>query len=347
MRQMQVWTLGLLVASLGLAGCGSCASGGKGKGTGNGSKAKAKADGEGAEVAPPPPPKDTITHVVYQAKDEALIWSESRSGTRGTKVDQSFWLGTGYAIRENEAYRYSLADGVDYLSLTAPTGAGVQPMSAVVAGSTQAPPAYAWSVEVAPNGFHRVFIKPPVGERQRIGMYPDAPSAPTWLEATLPAATNAAPPLSKSSGWLALEGGAPGFQNVLPQGATPLATTDAPPEALAAWAQVLPKLRGGAVEIKLAKVADLDRDGAPETFLCVSGGRNAPCYVVDKAGEEERFYVTTLPWDGTNPALQPLFFQIGADAYVALAEPPSDTGKAGALSVVRFNGAGFLTDTLR
>ena len=348
MMTARVWMLGVLGASLTLAGCGGCSTGGGGNGKKGGkAKAKAKTEQPAVEESPPPPPKDTITHVLYQTKDEVFVWSEARSGTRGTKADKSFWLGSGFAVQEGEGYRYLIANGTDYFSAAAPAGAGVQPVSALLSSSTQPPAGYTWSDEVAPNGFHRVYVKPPVGERQRLGMYPEAVSAPIWLEAAPPVATGAAPALSKSSGWIAREG-APGFQNAIPQGATALTATEPAPEAVAAWSTALAKLREGGAAVKLARSANLDQDEALETLLCVSGGISAPCYIIDKVGEEERFYVTNLPWDGSDSANPPLFFQVGQDAYVMYSEPaPKDSDKPGRLSVVRSTGAGFITDTFR
>ena len=343
MKTGRMVVLTVLVASLGLAGCNGCA-GGKAPGTSSsdkGHKAKGKGKGKADAELAAPPPKDTVTHVLFRDDKKTQVWVEGRSGTRGVQEDSSFWLGDGIAIKENDGWRVMLANDVDYMIPSAPTGEGIAPIAEVLKRETSNPEGYAWVTDQMNNGFTRAFVQ--IGkDRQRVGMTPGSFSKPVWLEATVPGG-EAAKPLAVS-GWKKEEDGK-SFANTPPEGATPLEVTAPPADKLAAWKTQLAAIRGAPAEIKLARLINLDKDEAPEVLVCVSGGRNAPCYVVDEQDGAERFYVTNLPFEdgGSRP---PQFFTVDGTSYVS-ATTKAEGQSLSSVRVIRSAGTGFTTDNLR
>ena len=329
----------LAVLPLVLGGCGACSKSAPEEAT----QQPIKSDPPAREVLPS---KTTVTAVVYTTKGRAMTWMETIASTFGTEPDKGLWTGHSFVIPENSAWRYYLTDGSSF-GAEAPPADGT-PLSEVLTQKTEAPAGYAWEVTTGSNGFHRVFINPALGKKQRLGMYPEAPSAPVWLEGTSPAPRGtAAPALSKNAGWES-RGEGLGFANTPPVGSTPIATAEVAAEELARWTDTLTKLRGAPVTVEHARAADLDGDQQPEGLVCVVGGRGNPCYIVDDVDGQTRYYSTALQWAKGDPADAPQVFSTSKGTYIMHSPAGSVTSKGGGIvRVVRFDGSGYTTDIIQ
>ena len=148
------------------------------------------------------PSKSTVTAVFFTAKDKTMFWMESTGSTYGAPPEKSYWTDQGVIVPQNDGWHTYLADGSNFATAVAPDpAAGLISIKDVLLKETTAPEGYTWESE-ASAGPIRIFINPAMGKRQRIGAYPEPPSAPVWMEAKRPEARGAeVPMLSKSSGF--------------------------------------------------------------------------------------------------------------------------------------------------
>jgi len=248
-------------------------------------------------------------------------------------------------VPQNDGWHSYLADGSNFATATAPA-AGLTSIKDVLLKETTAPEGYTWESE-ASAGPIRIFINPAMGKRQRIGAYPEPPSAPVWMEGERPAARGAeVPVLSKASGFQLRED-SKAYKNEPPLGSTVVATAAASAEDLASWTAGLTAIRGGATTIDLSQMLDLNADGAMEGFVCVTGGLGSPCYVIDTVGEEVRYYTTTIQWTAgsTEP---PQFFSTEKGAYVTHSPKDSISSRGnGIIRLIRFDGSGYATEMIQ
>lgn len=291
------------------------------------------------------PSKSTVTAVFFTAKDKTMFWMESTGNTHGAPPETSYWTGQGVIVPQYDGWHTYLADGSNFATATAPA-TGLTSVKEILLKETTAPAGYTWESESS-AGPIRIFINPAMGKRQRIGAYPQPPSAPIWMEAERPAARGAeVAMLSKASGFQLREDGKT-YTNAAPLGSTAIAPAAASAEDLARWASGLTGIRGGATTVDFSQMADLDGDGAAEGFACVTGGMGSPCYVIDTVGETERFYATTIQWTAGNPEL-PQFFSTDKGTYVAHSPADSVNNRgAGVIRLVRFDGTGYATESIQ
>ena len=293
------------------------------------------------------PSKSTVTAVFFTAKDKTMFWMESTGSTYGAPPEKSYWTDQGVIVPQNDGWHTYLADGSNFATAVAPDpAAGLISIKDVLLKETTAPEGYTWESE-ASAGPIRIFINPAMGKRQRIGAYPEPPSAPVWMEAKRPEARGAeVPMLSKSSGFQLRED-SKAYKNEPPLGSTAIASAAASAEDLAGWTAGLTAIRGGATTIDLSQMLDLNADGVAEGFVCVTGGLGSPCYIVDKVGEETRFYTTTIQWTAGNPEL-PQFFSTDKGSYITHSPKDSiSTRGNGIIRIVRFDGSGYATESIQ
>ena len=292
------------------------------------------------------PSKSTVTAVFFTAKDKTRFWMETISGTRAAPPESSYWTGQGIIVPENDGWHTYLTDGTSFGTATV-SAEGLTTTAELLKKQTQAPTGYEWVVEVGSNGFHKVFIHPALGKRQRIGMFPEPPSAPVWMEGERPSPQGAeVPMLSKAAGFQTRDDSKL-FKNEPPVGSTPTAKMAASPEDLTAWSTAFTALRGAPVTIDLSQMIDLDADGVAEGFACITGGRGSPCHVIDAVGEELRFYTTTIQWTPGNPEF-PQYFSTDKGSYITHSPENAITNRGGGIiRLVRFNGSGFITETIQ
>ncbi len=332
----------LLLSTIALnAGCTSCSKSQPDKPT-----VKPAAEAPVAASSRVIPSKETVTTVFFTAKDRTLFWMETVNGTHPAPPETSYWTGQGVIIPENTAWRAYLTDGSSYATASAPA-AGLTTIATLLQAQTTPPEGYEWEIETGSNGLQKIFINPALGKRQRIGAFPEPPSAPVWQEGTRPAPRGAeVAMLSKASGFQTRDDGKL-FKNEPPVGSTPIATAPASAEDLAAWTAALSAIRGAPATIDLSQMLDLDGDGATEGFLCMTGGRGNPCYVVDVVGEETRFYTTTLQWTAGDPEL-PQYFSTETGTYISHSPEGSATNRGtGIIRLVRFDGSGYATEAIQ
>lgn len=323
------------------AGCASCS-----KGPTEPSTVKPAVEAPVAASNDVIPSKETVTTVFFTAKDRAVFWMETVNGTHKAPPETSYWTGEGVIVPENDGWRTYLADGSNYGTTTAPKE-GLATVASLLAVESAPPAGYAWEIETGSNGFQKIFIKPALGKRQRIGAFPEPPSAPTWQEGTRPAARGAeVVMLNKASGFQTSDDGKL-FKNEPPVGSTPVAAAAATPEDLTAWSTALTALRAAPVTVDLSQMLDLDGDTVAEGFICVTGGRGNPCYVVDLVGEETRFYTTTLQWSAGDTEM-PQYFSTEAGSYISHSPSGATTNRGtGIIRLIRFDGSGYATEAIQ
>lgn len=322
-------------------GCTSC-----GKGKPESSTVKPASEAPVAASNTVIPSKETVTAVFFTAKDRTVFWMETVSGTHKAPPDTSFWTGESIIVPQNAGWRTYLTDGSNYGSTAAPKE-GLTTVASLLASESAPPAGYAWEIETTASGFQKVFIKPALGKRQRIGNFPEPPSAPSWKEGTRPAARGAeVAMLNKASGFQANEDGKT-FKNAPPVGSTPIAVAAASAEDLTAWSTALSALRAAPVTIDLSQMLDLNGDNTAEGFICVSGGQGNPCYVVDVVGEETRYYTTTVQWSA-GQAEMPQYFSTETGSYISHSPAGATTNRGtGIIRLVRFDGSGYATEAIQ
>jgi len=330
---MRTWSLALLTLSVGLAGCNACATKNpNGTSAQKGHKAKSKTKAKAAITVPP---KDTVTAVFFPIENgKVLMWMESRSGTIRTAIGNAYWADNGFVLKSGDAYNHHLANGQMYATVT-PPGEGSTKMSELLTRQTEPPPGYAVEALTTGSGKQRLTIKPPIGQGSRLGNFDSTPAPIVWMEAKRPEASGKAVPPLTTTGLKAREGG--GFENTAPEGAAAVAPA-AELDTTKMKAE-LDKIREVPVELHLAQPINLDQDEEAEVFICLTGGMGNSCYVADTVGEETRYYTTRLDYQGTGD--KPVFFSTTDGGYVM----HSPAGQP--LTVVRFDGVGYTTDTLR
>lgn len=291
------------------------------------------------------PSKSTVTAVFFTARDKTMFWMESMGSTHGAPAETSFWTGQGVIVPKYDGWHTYLTDGSNFATATAPDPS-LTSIKDVLLKETTAPAGYTWESE-ASAGPIRIFINPAMGKRQRVGAYPEPPSAPVWMEGERPAARAAeVPMLSKASGFQLREDGKT-FKNEPPLGSTAVATAAASAADLASWTTAISAVRGSTATIGLSQMIDLNADGVAEGFACVTGGMGSPCYVIETVGEVARFYSTTLQWNAESAEL-PQFFATDKGTYITHSQKESTNNRGGGIiRLVRFDGSGYATESIQ
>lgn len=178
-------------------------------------------------------------------------------------------------------------------------------------------------VETADRGNGRVLTTANLGgQRHRVGMLAGGPTASIVLMVpTAPPHGVESRVLARSHGFKFAADGTP--TNAVPDGATALPVEAPSAEQTAAAVKDLGSLRGAAVTVTWSTRVDLDRDGAKELALCVTGGKDSTdCYVLDEQQGQRRYYgLSAIKGKSGDTAAAPLPFQHGEGVYLMQAIP--------------------------
>lgn len=275
---------------------------------------------------------------VVAAEGKAVVLAEGRRATLRMDPSQTYWNGKDLLLRFREGQRvYGKGDATWWQP-------GAMPASAANIGDVLQASGQlgTWlEVETLHSGQHRVWANVS-GQRHRLGIFKQAPTASVLLLSPDGAAVGTASPrLGKASGFQYEEGGA--ARDALPADAAAVAEV-APDKAEAlAWRTDLALLRGGEVQTSWSRMLDLDRDGQAEGVVCVTGGKDEQdCYVVDTVDGARRYFGLSgfLPKAG---GPQPRAFTYKDGAYVMLVV----SGGRAPLWVARYDGTRFLAEDVR
>ena len=275
---------------------------------------------------------------VVAAEGKAVVMSEGRRATLRMDPTQTFWDGKHLLLSFRDGQRvYGPGDAIWWQPGQVPGHAAN--LGAVLQASGQLG---SWlEVETLQSGQHRVWANIS-GQRHRLGIFKEAPTASVLLLAPTGAAVGAASPrLGKASGFQFDGSSAP--KDALPTDATAAPDVVPDKDQAQAWRTELSTLRGAEVTATWSRMVDMDRDGEAEGVTCVTGGKDDyDCYVVESQDGNRRYFGLTgfeVKAGGTAPRA----FTYKDGTYLMLlagAESP-------ALWVARYDGTRFLAEGVR
>jgi hypothetical protein len=289
----------------------------------------------------------TGTMVAVQVGARSYLWSDSRTGMLSMDTDKLAWSPNGFESPDLGGTKVLAPGGAQYWRFT-PGKVKTTPIKDLYAAPGAAPEGYAISADPGKANRIEVTMRGPEGRYIRVGLFPEAPTATTWLQGVLPTGVKVAPRLDKSSGWKLSDDGTAKAE--IPDGATPATMTAPSDDRLKGWLADAAKLRGGEVKALWSGVLDLDGDPETEGLLCVSGGKgDYPCLVVDEVGGERRYHAVNLPYDDVSKGAAPIAFAKDGANYVMWLGPVAraPAGSPAQIQTVRFTGAAFQAETIR
>ncbi|MCB9779515.1 MAG: hypothetical protein H6742_13210 [Alphaproteobacteria bacterium] len=333
-----------------LAACGGCADQDAAR---KSSATASKAGGNAAALErdpaveePPPAPipaavdrvDDGATAVgIVGLGDQAVLVSKGRQATLRVPAADTRWNGWALERRQGKGIKVVGVTETQWwrpgdFSADASTLADMLAEKGSVDDWVETQP-------VGTQGAQRIHVNLD-GRKERLGISDSAPTSTLFLQPKVPVqgGTTAAARLSRTSGFQKADDGS--WAASPPTGAEAVAADTGTAEQTATWTADLADQRGAPVKIAWSQVLDLDRDGAAEAVVCVTGGEaDDDCYVYDQIDGERRYHGLTGMRLG---AVSPFAFTIEGAPYLAHVPPqPEGSPPRPAMSILRWDGTRY------
>ena len=285
----------------------------------------------------------TPTAVVLRSGSRAWAWVDGRSSALSLAVDTVRWSPAGFEYVSSSGFTKVLAPGGSlYYRLGTAPSEGSKPLTTIFGQPSVPPDGFGIDyIDGAGGARVQAILTGPEGRRVRLGLFQRVPDEQVWLRGELRIDGQISQELGPSVRFKKDADGR--LLNEIPDRSEPLEWQPVSSDDLKLWAEALQAFSkdGSALTVGSATAADLDRDGALESIVCLDGPIRmlAPrCVLVEEVDEETRIHGLSLPWTTGGPS--PLAFTIDGAPYAMLVS--SEDG----MRVLRTHGAGWVVDAI-